>query len=509
MIIGYGSSRDQLALYASGNDGVAEMATNMPDEVVFGFIAFEGAKVLTAIAEFFDQHDVVVNTSKPSDISPAMLRDKTRHLAAKMAPKLAGSLGRSDSGHPGKLRPTEWRQRSQESSRPSTPSTPPVKVVEHIIPPAVSTNKPEIALEGSVTATGSAINADAHESIVPDDVGSGGLALDCSSEQKYVEHDVQTTNDLNAAQAHAKPEPVLLPADHAKESTLEAPVTTGPPTPNSFNDSSDRHSVSSGHAFDAASTNPVDEHSHEQPPLAVQSVSAEVAHPRLVAAMQLLENGTAEEFMQTDSPVIAQFDDQVANSGNILPAVGLRKNHSYNSATANPTTQANRYSSVRLRERPGSAATGVTNGRRGRASVFSSSFSPIQPEIAFMLDQISEHRKETAELAENTGVMSDKYYQCLQGYTSIQEPTSAFWKRRYFVVAENTMFLYTNECSRIPTDYLEISSIVHSPRDAEDEVLMPHSLAVDFGTGDYYMYFDTSDMMRAFEGEISKAINAA
>ncbi|KAJ1665106.1 hypothetical protein EV178_003545 [Coemansia sp. RSA 1646] len=466
MIIGYGSSRDQLALYASGNDGVAEMATNMPDEVVFGFIAFEGAKVLvihvsekisgvrraralahqTAIAEFFDQHDVVVNTSKPSDISPAMLRDKTRHLAAKMAPKLA--------------------------------------------------------LEGSVTATGSAINADAHESIVPDDVGSGGLALDCSSEQKYVEHDVQTTNDLNAAQ-------VLLPADHAKESTLEAPVTTGPPTPNSFNDSSDRHSVSSGHAFDAASTNPVDEHSHEQPPLAVQSVSAEVAHPRLVAAMQLLENGTAEEFMQTDSPVIAQFDDQVANSGNILPAVGLRKNHSYNSATANPTTQANRYSSVRLRERPGSAATGVTNGRRGRASVFSSSFSPIQPEIAFMLDQISEHRKETAELAENTGVMSDKYYQCLQGYTSIQEPTSAFWKRRYFVVAENTMFLYTNECSRIPTDYLEISSIVHSPRDAEDEVLMPHSLAVDFGTGDYYMYFDTSDMMRAFEGEISKAINAA
>ncbi|KAJ2399326.1 hypothetical protein GGI23_002719 [Coemansia sp. RSA 2559] len=162
---------------------------------------------------------------------------------------------------------------------------------------------------------------------------------------------------------------------------------------------------------------------------------------------------------------------------------------------------------MRLRERPANGGTGVTNGLR--ASVFSSSFSPIQPEVALMLDQVNEHRKEAAELAKNTGVMSDKYHQCLQGYTSIQEPTSAFWKRRYFVVAENTMFLYTNECSRIPSDYLEISSVIHSPRDAEDEVLMPHSLAVDFGSGDCYMYFDTSDMMRAFAGEISKAIEAA
>ncbi|KAJ1729830.1 hypothetical protein LPJ72_004774 [Coemansia sp. Benny D160-2] len=143
------------------------------------------------------------------------------------------------------------------------------------------------------------------------------------------------------------------------------------------------------------------------------------------------------------------------------------------------------------------------------ARMFGPSFSPIQPEVANMLSQINEHRKETAVLAENTGVMSDKYYQCLQGYTSIQEPTSAFWKRRYFVVAENTMFLYTNECSRVPTDYLEIGTIVRSPRDAEDEVLMPHSLAVDFGSGDYYMYFDTLDMMRAFQGEISKSIEAA
>ncbi|KAJ2552429.1 hypothetical protein EV175_003319 [Coemansia sp. RSA 1933] len=241
--------------------------------------------------------------------------------------------------------------------------------------------------------------------------------------------------------------------------------------------------------------------------------------------------------MQTDSPVFAYFDDQATllrhndslpaasqtvvdstsspTKPHVRPPAGLRKNNSYNaaslshtpgSATANPNTHVGRFNSVRLRERPSSATAGVTNGRRGRASVFSSSFSPIQPEVAVMLEQINEHRKEAAVLAENTGVMSDKYYKCLQGYTSIQEPTSAFWKRRYFVVAENTMFLYTNECSRVPTDYLEMSSVVHSPRDAEEEVLMPHSLAVDFGSGEYYMYFDTPDMMRAFEGEISKAI---
>ncbi|KAJ2615783.1 hypothetical protein EV177_001397 [Coemansia sp. RSA 1804] len=46
MIIGYGSSRDQLTLYTSGDGNVAEMASNVPEEVVFGFIAFEGAKVL-------------------------------------------------------------------------------------------------------------------------------------------------------------------------------------------------------------------------------------------------------------------------------------------------------------------------------------------------------------------------------------------------------------------------------------------------------------------------------
>ncbi|KAJ2593887.1 hypothetical protein EV177_008479 [Coemansia sp. RSA 1804] len=269
------------------------------------------------------------------------------------------------------------------------------------------------------------------------------------------------------------------------------------------------------------------------------AVATEAAAAAAAAIQQPENNSTVDVLLQADSPVIAYFDDQPDNYPEASlattqeatestlptqiqtyrPTARLQRKNTQNAVSPSSTvssdasvvtgTQPNRYGSVRLRERPANTATGVANRLRDRSSMFSSSFSPIQPEVANMLSQINEHRKETAVLAENTGVMSDKYYQCLQGYTSIQEPTSAFWKRRYFVVAENTMFLYTNECSRVPTDYLEIGTIVRSPRDAEDEVLMPHSLAVDFGSGDYYMYFDTLDMMRAFQGEISKSIEAA
>ncbi|KAJ2342789.1 hypothetical protein GGF43_005845 [Coemansia sp. RSA 2618] len=144
-----------------------------------------------------------------------------------------------------------------------------------------------------------------------------------------------------------------------------------------------------------------------------------------------------------------------------------------------------------------------------RTSVYSTVLSPSQPEVAMMLDQVKAHRKDVVELANSSGVMGDKYFQCLRGYTSIQEPAKAFWKRRYFAIADNTMFMYTNECSRTPSDYLPMDSIPSPPRDAEDEVLMPHSVAVNFGDGEYYLYFDSASMRQAFEGEVQKAISAA
>ncbi|KAJ2024023.1 hypothetical protein H4S03_009201, partial [Coemansia sp. S3946] len=46
IIIGYGTTRDTLLLYSSGNNGVTQMSANVPDEVVFGYIMFEGSGVL-------------------------------------------------------------------------------------------------------------------------------------------------------------------------------------------------------------------------------------------------------------------------------------------------------------------------------------------------------------------------------------------------------------------------------------------------------------------------------
>ncbi|KAJ2563942.1 hypothetical protein GGH95_004570 [Coemansia sp. RSA 1836] len=106
MIVGYGTTRDTLSLYSAGDNGVAQMSASVPDEVVFGFIMFEGSGILIThvshkisgvqrarglahqktIATFFSQHDVTVNTSKPSELTPAMLRDRTRHLAIKSVP---------------------------------------------------------------------------------------------------------------------------------------------------------------------------------------------------------------------------------------------------------------------------------------------------------------------------------------------------------------------------------------------------------------------------------------
>ncbi|KAJ2891894.1 hypothetical protein GGI21_005743, partial [Coemansia aciculifera] len=46
MIVGYGTTRDTLSLYSAGCNGVAHMSENIPDEVVFGFIMFEGSGIL-------------------------------------------------------------------------------------------------------------------------------------------------------------------------------------------------------------------------------------------------------------------------------------------------------------------------------------------------------------------------------------------------------------------------------------------------------------------------------
>ncbi|KAJ2793364.1 hypothetical protein H4R20_006559 [Coemansia guatemalensis] len=232
---------------------------------------------------------------------------------------------------------------------------------------------------------------------------------------------------------------------------------------------------------------------------------------------------TAREFEQTDSPIFSHFDYDVQRAeisptvaenyvqmdSPTAPITDNRRTSVLSSPGASgplsPTIAQNnaaqRHGSVRLREK--------SLNRKHRTSILSATLSPSQPEVAMMLEQVNAHRKDVAELAMSTGILGDKFFKCLRGYTNIQEPEKAFWKRRYFAIADNTLFMYTNECSRTPSDCLPMDTIVSSPRDAEDEVLMPNSIAVDFGDGEYYLYFDTMTMRQAFESEVQKAISAA
>ncbi|KAJ1840711.1 hypothetical protein LPJ73_006345 [Coemansia sp. RSA 2703] len=164
-----------------------------------------------------------------------------------------------------------------------------------------------------------------------------------------------------------------------------------------------------------------------------------------------------------------------------------------------------RYSSARQIDRP---LTSTSTARKNRTSVISVLLSaPVSADVARALEEVGKHRKTAAELAESSGIMGSKYFECLRGYTSIQEPTNAYWKRRYFVIADGTLFLYTNECSRVPTDYWPLKTVVRAPRQADEDVLMPHAVAVDFGSGEHFLFFDSSAIRKSFENEVIQAMS--
>ncbi|KAJ2145123.1 hypothetical protein IW136_001092 [Coemansia sp. RSA 678] len=499
MVIGYGSTRDRLSLYASGDGGVTEMALHVPDEVVFCFISFEGSRVLVThvaekisgvqrarglahqkeVAGFFNHHDVTVNTAKPSELTPTMLRDKTRHLAIKKT----GSLGRSNSVQPNKLKHSVWHQRSQGSSRASSPSETSFngdsadRDLKGI--PEVDTR---VEFESPTPDTQTEIiqTEDTHQlaPVVEEDNSTPAEAprnLDPAAPDN-------ATDDTDVTRVrHSQTKSVEIVA--APEVPLQAPLQA-PPTPRSFNDA----------------------HNDQFPP----------TEP--LVSQAVLRSPTNDEFLQTDSPVIVNFEGSEISptmadnyvqmdSPPMVPndkRVSMISNpgtDTFSTAARKPSNAAQRYNSMRERQK--------SVNHSNRSSVYNGTVqTPSPPEVAVMLDQVKAHRKDVAELAVSAGVMGDKYFKCLRGYTSIQEPAKSFWKRRYFAVADNTLFMYTNECSRTPSDYLPMDNISSPPRDAEDEVLMPHSVAVNFGDGEYYLYFDTASMRQAFEGEVHKAIGA-
>ncbi|KAJ2304384.1 hypothetical protein IWW55_000207 [Coemansia sp. RSA 2706] len=387
-----------------------------------------------------------------------------RHLFS----RVAGSLGRSDSVQPNKLKNSVWHQRSQGSSRASSPSstslnddTPDLKGAPEV------TAKVEVEVE--VPTPDTQTEDTQHRLPAADADNSAPRNPDPAAPDNAPAAEPDVTR---VKHSHAKPaEPMSAP---------EAPLQA-PPTPRSFNDAPNEPAPAA--ASQSAVRSPTsDEFMQTDSPVIVSFERSEIS-PAI-----------ADNYVQMDSPVVQETDRRAS-------MVSSPASTAAPTAPAAPSNAAQRYGSMRERQK--------SINRSNRNSVNSMVLSPSQPEVALMLDQVKAHRKDVAELAFSSGVMGDKYFECLRGYTSIQEPAKSFWKRRYFAIADKVLFMYTNECSRTPSDYLPMDSIVAMPRDAEDEVLMPHSVAVDFGDGEYYLYFDSASVRQAFEGEVQKAISAA
>ncbi|KAI8868228.1 hypothetical protein GQ42DRAFT_44313 [Ramicandelaber brevisporus] len=76
------------------------------------------------------------------------------------------------------------------------------------------------------------------------------------------------------------------------------------------------------------------------------------------------------------------------------------------------------------------------------------------------------------------------------------------WKRRWYVRYGGTVYLYLNETSSSPSGSIALSDITRVYLDAQEEVLMPHSLKLEMSsTGEseagaeeesWYVYFDTA-----------------
>ncbi|KAJ2780699.1 hypothetical protein GGI15_003442 [Coemansia interrupta] len=504
MIVGYGATRDTLSLYSAGSGGVSKMALSVPEEVIFGFLSFEGGLAhQKTVADFFDRHDVTVNTTRPSELTPIML---------------PSSLGRSDSVQPSKVRSTVWHQNSQASSRASSSSTTSFvgSAVSESGIPGRAPRTELLSVEGITevnsragTSEQDAASADAAERDV----------LGSSETEQHPPNKGAASTALATDDEAARPRTSSSNYAHGKAPKVDDLALDTPPTPKSFNEMVIMPSN--------GSMSDVDEFADHIPLSRLTAANAAIvasgssphADP-VVNSPTLSESASSRySFSQLSPTSIDAILAPVSTSDHVVRATTSSSrtsqdhanSYSLNLMSSAASTSAysasgyQRYSSARPIDRP---LTSTSGARKNRASVISVLLSaPVSAEVARALEEVSKHRKTAADLAASSGIMGTKYFDCLQGYTSIQEPTNSYWKRRYFVIADGTLFLYTNECSRVPTDYWPLKSVVRPPRPADEDVLMPHAVAVDFGSGEHYLFFDSAAIRQSFESEVAQAMN--
>ncbi|ORX94318.1 actin depolymerizing protein [Basidiobolus meristosporus CBS 931.73] len=82
----------------------------------------------------------------------------------------------------------------------------------------------------------------------------------------------------------------------------------------------------------------------------------------------------------------------------------------------------------------------------------------------------------------------------LTGYITVQGGGVYFWKRRWFALRGNTLYLYRDAKDKYPLSSIDLGVGINRIEDARSEVLIPNSFRVEFSPNEVYHFFaDTSE----------------
>lgn len=79
----------------------------------------------------------------------------------------------------------------------------------------------------------------------------------------------------------------------------------------------------------------------------------------------------------------------------------------------------------------------------------------------------------------------------LAGYVSVQTGNSSFWKRRWFMLKKNSLYLFHEQKDKYPIIAIDLSDTIETLEDAEEEVLIPNSFKLQLQySGCFFFYLD-------------------
>ncbi|KAG9300616.1 hypothetical protein G9A89_005216 [Geosiphon pyriformis] len=95
----------------------------------------------------------------------------------------------------------------------------------------------------------------------------------------------------------------------------------------------------------------------------------------------------------------------------------------------------------------------------------------------------------------------------LDGYITVQGGGVYFWKRRYFELRGQTLYLFRDPTDKLPISKIDLNNDVAAVSDAQSEVLILNSFKVDFrSTEPYYFFSDDRKTKESFVQAIARYV---